>query len=191
MINGVLLGYRGKKSETVTIPDGVTVIAEQALESGVYSFDGGPEHWIKEIILTEGVREIGARAFVKLKKLERVTFPAGLRKIGAEAFEYTVLKELILPEGVEYIGARAFHDLPLFEVRLPKSLNYIGDEAFCGCRSMRDLYTEADETKLGERILGAYEGYAEPSGIYVHTPAGSAMERYVKEHYDSVHVTND
>ncbi|MCQ2501868.1 MAG: hypothetical protein MJ117_11060 [Lachnospiraceae bacterium] len=61
---------------------------------------------------------------------------------------------------------------------------------------MRDIYIPASVKQLGKEILGSYDtSYAwslsKPSGIYVHTPAGSEAEAYMKKHYSGVHVVND
>ena len=81
------------------------------------------------------------------------------------------------------------------ELTVPKTVKKIGSEAFYGCSHLRDIYLPASVTQVGREILGYYDdnqfSSGKPSGVYVHTPAGSAVEAYVKEHYSGVYVVND
>ena len=86
---------------------------------------------------------------------------------------------------------------------LPDTLRKIGKRAFYGCSRLKDVYV-SDQTKtLGKEILGSYDDtYGDmaftaggwrsdgPSGICVHTPAGSPAEEYMKR-YSGVTVVND
>jgi len=75
--NGRLIRYYGKKSEIV-IPDYVTDIAEEA-------FRGNPR--LTRVVLGPNVVSIAPRAFQDCANLQQVTFPSGLKQIGAQAFE--------------------------------------------------------------------------------------------------------
>lgn len=62
-----------------------------------------------EVILPEGIREIGARAFCRCTELTGVTIPYGVERIGAGAFFYCgQLREIAIPWTVEEIGPMAF-----------------------------------------------------------------------------------
>ena len=101
--------------------------------------------------IPEGVTGIGPGAFNNAE-VRRVTFPATLRSIGAEAFMWAQnLEEAILPEGLEKIGDAAFWCAGVKTVSLPRSLRHVGEFAFYGCGSLRKLVTFWDEPHCDTR----------------------------------------
>ena len=118
-----------------------------------------------------------------------------MRFIGNKAFFKSGLKSVELKEGLETIGARAFAVTPLETVHIPKSVKVIGAQAFYGCSIMRDFFISGNTEELNKEILGKYDSddstvFGNPSGINVHTPAGSPAEEYMKQ-YSGVYVVND
>ncbi len=95
---GVLNQYTGK-SPDVVVPEGVTVIGENAF-AGLK---------IKSIQLPESLQEIQGSAFSGCENLAAVIIPAGVTHIGDLAFAFcSGLKTVTLPAGVTNIGNRAF-----------------------------------------------------------------------------------
>ena len=192
VVDGILLGYYGRDT-SLRIPDGVRSIVTLSCGSSYMNYD--PEKNIKEIILPEGLQQIGESAFEGFKALSSVTVPASVKMIGTKAFYGSGLKTVVLQEGLETIGAGAFAWTPLETVHIPRSVKAIGAQAFYGCSRMRDIFIPAETKKLYRSVLGSYdsdESYSasKPSGIYVHTPAGSAAEEYMKQ-YSGVHVVHE
>ncbi len=66
-----------------------------------------PNSSVESVILPEGLRRIGRRAFCKCRTLKHVTFPESLESIGDEAFYLSGLEELYLPAGFSHLGVRA------------------------------------------------------------------------------------
>jgi len=84
--------------ETVTVPDGITVIGNAAFAM--------QEH-VKEIILPDSVTEIESLAFSYCTSLEHIILPERLKKIGKDAFFCCLsLKELHIPDSVGAKGKR-------------------------------------------------------------------------------------
>ena len=84
----------------VTIPSGVTVIAESAFED----YDG-----LTQVTLPAGVEVIGPNAFYRCGGLTDVAIPAGVEAIGANAFYgCSGLADVVIPASVTNIGERAF-----------------------------------------------------------------------------------
>ena len=129
---------------------------------------------LKEVVIEEGVTEIGVDAFSVCTSLETVILPESLQKIGEKAFSYcTSLKTINIPDSVNVIGPKAFFfcksltsiDIPegiteigyatfgyaenLATVNIPTSVTRIGDFAFqnCGFTSMN---VPATVKELGE-----------------------------------------
>lgn len=87
---------------------------------------------LKNIIIPEGVSEIGERAFYSCLSLETVVLPKSLKKIGKMAFSSChSLKQIEIPEGVEEIDNNAFDGTRnLKEVHLPDSLKKVDQFIF-------------------------------------------------------------
>lgn len=192
VIDGMLFGYYGKDT-ALKIPDSVKTIV--TLSTGYSSGFGRDDGMVSEIILPEGLEEIGESAFEEFKKLTSISIPASVKTIGNKAFYKSGVKTVVLREGLEAIGAGAFALTPVETVRVPQSVKVIGAQAFYGCSRLRDFYISAKTEKLYKEVLGTYDSnkariFGKPSGIYVHTPSGSAAEEYMKQ-YSGVHVVND
>ena len=77
-----------------------------------------------EIVIPEGVTEIGSSAFSDHEEIVSVDFPSSLEVVGAGAFRGCAgITELDLPEGLRELGSQAFGDIPgLGRVYVPASL---------------------------------------------------------------------
>ncbi len=95
----------------------------------IYSLD------VIEVIIPEGVTEIGDWAFASYDSLEKVTLPSTLKIIGDYAFERCMsIEEIDIPDGVEKIGRNAFDAAyNLKRIKLPKELSKINVSTFYEC----------------------------------------------------------
>lgn len=102
-----------------------TAPSDPVLAAGLYN----GRNDITELIVPEGVSEIGAGTFSGMRALTSVTLPSTLRVVGESAFaECGSLKELAIPEGVELIGAEAFADCAqLQKLTVPPSVTSLGE----------------------------------------------------------------
>lgn len=80
-------------------------------------------------------------AFSGRSDIEEVVVGDGITEIGKDAFlQCGALRKVVLPDGLMVIGDEAFHECPnLRTVNLPASLNYIGYDAFSDGGEL-DLY---------------------------------------------------
>lgn len=108
--------------EEITIPEGVEIIADCAMQ---YSE-------AKKVTLPSTLREIGQFAFSK-SKLESVNIPAGVKKIGSYAFNETKIREIKLPESLETIGSSVFTKTYIEELYIPDSVTECGMDAMPNC----------------------------------------------------------
>ncbi len=69
-----------------------------------------------------------------------VTIPAGVTKIGDQAFAHSAITAVTIPEGVTSIGKEAFMNCAnLINVVIPNSVTSIGESAFLLCTRLRSV----------------------------------------------------
>ena len=95
---------------------------------------------LKEVVLNDGLVEIGRKAFRGCISLESITFPSTITNIGDYAFTgCSKLRKVDLNEGLERIGNHMFYFCDSLEsVNFPSTLIEIGFRAFkdCGLRKV-------------------------------------------------------
>lgn len=168
------LNNKPEYNYSYTEEEGVTLITDEngkvvkAIVSGVngkvperlfYNKTPGTEatpmdRWreLKEVVIEEGVTEIGVDAFSVCTSLETVTLPESLQKIGEGAFEYcSSLNEIRIPENVTVIGQRAFHCCKkLTSVTIPAGVTEIDYATFAYCEELSTVVIPETVTKIGE-----------------------------------------
>ena len=118
-----------------------------------------------DVVLPEGVTDIGERAFAN-SSVENVTIPAAVRTIGNEAFIYSSLKtitfqdDVAAPSQLTSIGERAFAHVSLETLALPRSVTTIGAEFIDYNKALASLSFGA---KVSAESITS--GYAETSAL--------------------------
>lgn len=87
------------------------------------------------LVVMDGITQIGTGAFAGCKNIQSVTLPLGLTHIcGAAFLGCSGLKHVSLPAGLTHIGPLAFYNCGnLTNIVLPATLNKLGAKAFRGC----------------------------------------------------------
>lgn len=89
---------------------GKPIPAVRRIGSG--SMDNWLDAWGMDVIIPEGVEEIGAFAFYDLG-FTHVTLPETLRLIETEAFCVEITEPVVIPASVELVQRGAFYDIPI------------------------------------------------------------------------------
>lgn len=107
---------------------------------------------LEEVVIEEGVTEIGVDAFSVCTSLKKVTLPQSLQKIGEGAFEYcSSLNEIQIPANVTVIGQRAFHCCKkLTSVTIPEGVTEIDNATFAYCEELSTVVIPETVTKIGK-----------------------------------------
>ncbi len=113
---------------------------------------------VKNVIIKDGITEIGSYAFESFGEIETVKLPSTLRKINAGAFfACQMLKEVELNKGLESIGYFAFSECEnLKSVNIPKTVKKIGGWAFENTPWFESLDDEF--CIVGDNVLIKYNG---------------------------------
>ncbi len=114
----------------------------------------------KEIVVPEGVTEIGGGAFYDAKNtLEKVVLPSSLMKIGKSAFERCEkLTEIDLPSNLAEIEESAFEECGLKSLVCPKGLKKIDRYAFLRCKALASV-------KLNEGLESINNAFSECTAL--------------------------
>ena len=104
-----------------------------------------------ELVIPDGTKKIGDRAFDGRKDITSVTIPGSVTEIGLSAFrECTSLTSVTIPGSVTEIGCSAFSGCTsLTSVTIPGSVTEIGGLAFKGCTSLTSVTIPGSVTEIG------------------------------------------
>ena len=109
---------------------------------------------ITEVIIENGVTNIGEGAFDVCYSLESVTIPDSVTSIGNSAFSScSSLKSLVIPDSVTEIGNYAFFDCPFTSFTVPDSVTSIGEFAFKSCTSLKSIAVSDSVTVIGQHAF--------------------------------------
>lgn len=139
----------GKTGDCTWTLDGTVLTISGNGEMGFY-YDGSYAPWgryITEVIIEEGVTEIGPDSFFKCRALKSVKIPKSVTHIGSYAFEECVsLENINLGDGLQTMSEGVFNDcISLKSVTIPASLEKIMVWTFLGCDSLTDIYYRGSE----------------------------------------------
>lgn len=109
---------------------------------------------LRHLVIPEGVRSIGEKAFLGHSEIISVSFPESLEKIGALSFCMCKrLQTVSIPKNVKIIKAYAFQGCDhLAEVKLNEGLLVVEDYAFAGTEVAK-LDLPASVRALGDNAL--------------------------------------
>lgn len=112
------------------------------------------------VVVPDGVIEIGGKAFYQLQHLETVRLPKGVKIIGWQAFSFCRnLRAVELPVTLEEIGPEAFSFCDrLKDISLPSGLKVIHREAFSCCKSLETIAIPDSVVQIEQSSIHWYSG---------------------------------
>lgn len=137
----------------------VTAIGERIFSrynSEVYpGFQGDLLSRITEVVLPDGIRSIGERAFAVCRKIEEQVIPNSVSEIGESVFQRcSALRFVKLPAGLKRIGNCAFEGCKsLEELVVPVGTVEIGEKAFSDCGELKTVVIPASVKVMGNEIF--------------------------------------
>lgn len=159
MESGVFTGCSSIKD--LTIPaDFISLVKSQPLESvtitqvqtTIIRASAFYKHKsLKKVTISQGITEIGEKAFSECSLLESVSLSSGLQIVGKSAFtSCPTLKEVTLPATLTSIYVGAFSRCTsLKSIVIPGSVHTIGPSAFLGCTALQQVTIENGVKAIG------------------------------------------
>ena len=148
------------KSEGSASPDLLTISSSIA-DGRIADYDDGGSPWydyrdqIKTIVIGDGVRTIGQRAFKDCTGAISVLFGNSVDMIDYEAFQgCTSLTSVNIPSSVKFIYDYAFRGCnSLTSVNIPSSVTLIWSSAFSNCTGLRSVTIGSGVTYIGDEAF--------------------------------------
>lgn len=154
-------------AEVVTGTDGENITWSLDRETGVLTINGtgavtgamwkpwyGYKAEVKEIIVGEGITELGYDTFKEMSMAHTIKLPTTLTVIGGSAFDNcTSLKTVNIPNGVTSLYWVFQNCTSLESIVIPESVTNM-QSAFRGCTSLKTVNIPAAVTNLGFAFQG-------------------------------------
>lgn len=128
-------------------------VGDFIIENGIVKEYTGTD---AEVVIPEGVIEIGVGAFRNYEKLESITFPLSIEVIGRSAFESCyMLKNIEIPASIKTIESSAFAACRSLEkIYIPSSIKEISMGMFSGCINLTDVSLTDGLQDIGKFAFG-------------------------------------
>lgn len=168
VVKAVVSGVNGK------VPDGLFANLKQSVDENGKPIAVPAERWadLTEVVIEDGVTEIGKDVFQGCVGLTNVTIPGSVKKIGTWSFYMCKgLKNVDIPANME-IGDSSFRQSGLEQVtvsggsvgnyafhrsedlkKITVNCETIGEEAFSGCDSLTDITLGENVKTLGDKAF--------------------------------------
>ena len=168
VVKAVVSGVNGK------VPDGLFANLKQSVDENGNPIAVPAERWadLTEVVIEDGVTEIGKDVFQGCVGLTNVTIPDSVKKIGTWSFYMCKgLKNVDIPANME-IGDSSFRQSGLEQVtvsggsvgnyafhrsedlkKITVNCETIGEEAFSGCDSLTDITLGENVKTLGDKAF--------------------------------------
>ena len=153
----VTIVYDGTNSDEIKdIPGKVNVIVKDGVtEIGYQAFEECSG--LTSITLPKSVTKIGNCAFSGCSGLTSITIPESVTEIGDSAFSYcSDLTSITLPKNITKIGRAAFENCSgLTSITLPESVTEIGSEAFYYCSGLTSITLPESVVEIGDHAFSS------------------------------------
>lgn len=129
-------GYKGTAS-TVKIPEAYKGVAVTKIERQAFQ----ENEIITQVVLPEGILEIGDYAFWKCKNLTQANLPSTITTMGIYAFNTTALDSKVfkIPGSLEEVPERAYWGLPFETLIIEEGVASLGEHAFGGKVALKNI----------------------------------------------------
>lgn len=138
------------KSWEELLNEGAVTVEDNVITGGNYGMLVG------ELVISDTITEIGARAFVDVYKMTGVIIPDSVTSLGDDAFYgCSGLINIVIGKGITVIPANAFNGCYWFEsIVIPSNIINIGYRAFMDCEECRNIVFEGTMAQWNSITFG-------------------------------------
>jgi hypothetical protein len=147
---GILSRYIGPDVETLLVPNYIRGIKVNSIKSSGGSWGLIYEKNVHNVIISNGILEIGEDAFNFCPSITNITIPDSVTKIESFAFANSDgLTSITIPKGITRIGSYAFSNSNnLTNVTIPNNVTSLGYGAFQGCIRLTQITVNTAENLI-------------------------------------------
>ena len=152
----VIFEYKGYEEVPVNV---TKVLCHQSITKiKACSFENCTK--LREIVLTDGIVQIGKQAFSGCSSLESITLPSTMIKIYSHAFcKCTRLQNVTLNNGLKEIKTFAFYGCTsLQRITIPSTVTDISNYAFHRCVNLREVELKNDGLQIRNMGKSVFDG---------------------------------
>lgn len=177
--DATITAYHGEESD-LTIPsmiDGhkVKTIARHTFHEYGSQVTNG--HTIKNVVVSEGIENIGLLAFAKCENLETVKLPESLISMDGQVFlESSKLKSINIPSKIEIILDCVFQGTALTEIDIPENIKRVEARAFALCNNLQKVRVYSKNMEYGDEVF-----LRAPSNLVLYGEEGSTTQTYAQQ----------
>ena len=134
------------------------------------------------VIIPDGVEEINHIVFIDDYKLESITFPKTLRKMGDNSFgNCPNLRSVVLPEGFDSFFVQSFRgNQNLQYIDLPSTLSDLGYQTFMDCPNLKTVMLRSPKKLEFKENFGEYPYDVPMDNARLYVPS-ELVEQYKKD----------
>lgn len=107
---------------------------------------------LKKVILPEGIKKIGERAFLDCAQLESLNLPNSIDELHVACFKGCALKHVVIPTGLKEIPKTSFMGCSnLSDIFIPGNITSIDNTAFAGCPNLMRFRVDFGNPNYGSQ----------------------------------------
>ena len=178
--------YDNKKIKSVTFPNGLTEISDNAFGGCtaltsvkfpntlkvIDSYAFASCSALKGITMPNGVTTIGEGAFLFCPSITKMNIPSSIKTLGAGAFQGISITSITIPSNMTSISAALFGQTLLKTVVIPKNIKTIEEQAFAECSKLTSVTIPKTVTKI------EYAAFEKCPLLTIYGENGSAAQIY-------------
>lgn len=136
-----ITSYHGNE-ENLVIPS--TIDGHKVEKIGAHAFNEERNNTngniIKNLVISEGIKQINRFAFANCKNLESVKLPQSLEVLEASEFiQCEKLKKINIPSKLKSLSINAFQETAIEEIEIPKNIKKFTGSEFRLCKNLKKV----------------------------------------------------
>ena len=134
-----ITGYKGEGTDLLEIPAEIDGLPVTSISERAFSRIGEDGKYIKKVVINADIKKLPAECFYMCWGLEEIVLPEGLQEIGDRALIWNKLKSLTIPDSVTKLGSWCIGENFIEELEIPDSVTELGDSAIGNAHHLKKI----------------------------------------------------